>query len=84
LRRRRRGGEGRPDGVVPRHFNVEEERGTGVETHVDDAVEGAWWRRTWRRWRRSGHRQVCGKEITGLGFRGSGTLKKKNSCDRRG
>jgi hypothetical protein len=36
----------------------------------------------WRQKRRSRERQrVCGREIIGLGFRGSGTLKKKNSSD---
>jgi hypothetical protein len=38
---------------------------------------GTWWRRT----RRSVHQWVCGMEMKGLGFRGSGTLKKKNSSD---
>jgi hypothetical protein len=31
--------------------------------------------------RRSGDQRVCGGEMTGLGFRGSGTHKKKNSSD---
>jgi hypothetical protein len=81
-----RGGEGRADGAVPGRFNVEEERGThveeerdaGVEAHAEDTEEGARWRRTWRR---SGHRWVCGEEMTGLVFRGLGTLKKKNSSN---
>jgi hypothetical protein len=40
--------------------------------------EGTQWRQTQRR---SGRRWVCGKEMTGLGFRGSDTLKKKDSSD---
>jgi hypothetical protein len=44
----------------------------------EDAEEGARWRRTQRR---SGHRWVCGGEMIGLGFKGLGTLKKKNSSD---
>jgi hypothetical protein len=47
--------------------------------------EASTWRRskvsTQRTRRRSGHRRVCGGEMIGLGFRGSGTLKKKNSSD---
>jgi hypothetical protein len=31
--------------------------------------------------RRSGRRRVCGGKMTGLTFRGLGTLKKKNSSD---
>jgi hypothetical protein len=31
--------------------------------------------------RRSGRQWVCGREMKGLGFRGSDTLKKKNSSD---
>jgi hypothetical protein len=54
---------------------VEEERGVGVEAHAE---EDAWRRRTRRR---SERRWVCGGEMIGLGFRGSGTLKKKNSSD---
>jgi hypothetical protein len=80
------GGEGRVDGAVLGCINVEEEwgigvdeeRGAGMETHAEDAEEGAWWR--WTR-RKSGHRWVYGGEMKGLGFRGSGTLKKKNSSD---
>jgi hypothetical protein len=49
-----------------------------VEAHVEDMEQDAQWRCTRRR---SGHRWVCGREITGLGFRGSRTLKKKNSND---
>jgi hypothetical protein len=43
-----RDGEGRADGAVPGHFDV--------EAHAEDAVKGArwrWTRRSWRRW-------VCG------------------------
>jgi hypothetical protein len=72
-------GEGRADGAVLRHFNMEEERGADVEAHAEDMEEGAWWRRTRRR---SGRQWVCDKEMKGLWFRGSGTLKKKNSSDR--
>jgi hypothetical protein len=35
------GGEGLVDDAVPWRFDVEEERGTGVEAHVEDAEEGA-------------------------------------------
>jgi hypothetical protein len=49
-----------------------------MEAHAEDAEEGLQWRRMQRR---SGHRQMCDGEIKGLGFRGSGTLKKKNSSD---
>jgi hypothetical protein len=52
--------------------HTEEERGTDVE-----AVAVAL-RHTWRR---SEHRWVCDREMTGLGFRGSGTLRKKNSSN---
>jgi hypothetical protein len=31
-------------------------QGGSSEAHKEDAVEGAWWRRAWRTWRRSGHR----------------------------
>jgi hypothetical protein len=55
--------------------HMKEERGAGVEAGSTAS------RQTWRR---SGHRQVCGGEMIGLGFRGSGTLKKKNSSDGRG
>jgi hypothetical protein len=34
--------------------------------------------------RRSGRRWVCGGGMTGLGFRGPGTLEKKNNSDERG
>jgi hypothetical protein len=37
-------GEGRADGAVLRHFNMEEERGTDVEAHAEDMEEGARWR----------------------------------------
>jgi hypothetical protein len=90
----RRGGEGQMDGAIPGRFDVEEERGasveeergagveaergTGVEAHTEDTEEGARWRWTQRRSRR---RWVCGGEMKGLGFRGKGTLKKKNSSD---
>jgi hypothetical protein len=57
---------------------VEEQRGVGMEAHTKDTEEGAQWRRTRRR---SERRWVCGGEMKGLGFRGSGTLKKKNSRD---
>jgi hypothetical protein len=76
------GGEGQEGGgMIP---TVEEERGPdsgggghgGREVEADADAEGAWYRRT--RWR-SGLRQVCDGEIAWLGFRGSGTLKKKNS-----
>jgi hypothetical protein len=58
---------------VPGRFNVEEERGadveeeqgTGVEAHAKDVMEGAW-----RTRRRSRRQRVCGREITGLEFRG--------------
>jgi hypothetical protein len=48
-----------------------------VEPHKEDVEEGAW-RRMWRRIR---HRWLCDREMKGLGLRGSGTLKKKNSRD---
>jgi hypothetical protein len=34
-------GEGRADGVVPRHFDVEEEQAVGIEAHAveEDAEE---------------------------------------------
>jgi hypothetical protein len=72
----RAGGEGRADSTVPGRFDVEDEWGAGVEAHTE---EGAQWRRTRRR---SGRQQMCGGEMTGLGFMGSDTLKKKNSSDR--
>jgi hypothetical protein len=62
--------------VVPGCFDVEEERGAGVEAHVE---EGA---RCMQTRMRSGRRWVCGGEIKRLGLRGSSTLKKKNSSDR--
>jgi hypothetical protein len=74
------GGEGQADGAVPKRFVVEEERSTNVEAHAE---EGTRWRHTGRKHWRSGHRQVCGGEIIGLGFMGSGTLKKKNISDGR-
>jgi hypothetical protein len=82
----RRNGEGRADSAVPRCFDVEEEqgngmeeeRGTGVEVHAEDAEEGMQWRRMRRRSRR---RRVCGGEMTWLWFGGSSILKKKNSSD---
>jgi hypothetical protein len=55
--------------------HAEEEQGTSVE-----AVGAT----SWRTRRRRGHRRVCGGEMIGFGFRGSGTLKKKNSSDERG
>jgi hypothetical protein len=67
-----RDSEGRVDDAVP---------GSGGEGQVDNAIEGARWRRTRQRSRR---RWACGEEMTGLGFRSSGTLKKKNNSDRRG
>jgi hypothetical protein len=51
-----RGGEGRADDVVPVCFDVEEERGAGVEAHMEDAEEGMWGRRMHRTRRRSGSR----------------------------
>jgi hypothetical protein len=80
-------GEGRADGAVPGHFDIEEEwgagveeqRGIGVEAHAKDTEEGAWWRRTWRR---SEHRRVCDGEMKVLEFRCSGILKKKNSSNK--
>jgi hypothetical protein len=70
--------------VVPRCFDVEEERGAGVEeeragveAHAEDAEEGTRWRRTQRMQRRSGHQWLCGKEMTGLGFRGLAHLKRR-------
>jgi hypothetical protein len=53
------------DGGHAMEVHAEEERGTGVE------VVGVASRQMRRR---SGHRRVCGGEMTGLGFRGSGTL----------
>jgi hypothetical protein len=47
---------------------------------VEDTQEGARWRRTQRR---SKHRWVFCGEMKQLGFRGSCTLKKKNSSDER-
>jgi hypothetical protein len=81
-----RDGGGRADSAVPGHFDVEEERGagveeqrdTGVEAHTEDMEEGTWWRWMWTR-SRSERRQLCGGKMKGLWFRGSGTLKKKNS-----
>jgi hypothetical protein len=55
-----------------------EQRGTGVEAHAEDVEEGMRWRRTQRR---SGRWRVCGREMKGLGFRSSDTLKKKNSSN---
>jgi hypothetical protein len=63
-----------------------------------DLDGGTRWRHTWRRskvpaWRRSTRRRadtedewapVGGGEMIGLGFRGSDTLKKKNSSNRWG
>jgi hypothetical protein len=72
------GGEGRADDVVPQRFDVEEERGADVEAHTEDAEDGARWR--WTR-SRSRHRWVCGGKMKGLGFRCSGTLKKKKNSD---
>jgi hypothetical protein len=40
----------------------------------EDVEEGAWW---WWTRRRSGHHRVCGRLMTGLGFRGLGTLKRR-------
>jgi hypothetical protein len=48
------------------------------EVHVEGMEEGTQWRQTRRR---SGRRWVCGKEMTRLWFRGSNTLKKKDSSD---
>jgi hypothetical protein len=70
-----RGGKGLAIGTVPLRFDMEEEQGADVEAH---AVEGARWRQTRRR---SGHRRVCGGEMKGLGFRGSDTIKYKNSSN---
>jgi hypothetical protein len=67
------GDEGRADGAVPRRFDVEEERGAVVEAHVEEVARWRWTRRTRRR--------VCGGEMTGLPFRSSDTLKKKNSSN---
>jgi hypothetical protein len=39
-----RGGEGRMDDAVLESFDVEEERGTGLEVHLEDAEEGLLWR----------------------------------------
>jgi hypothetical protein len=60
-------------GAVPGHFDVEEERGANVEAHMEGTRR--------RQKRRSGRWRVCDGEMTGLGFRGSGTLKKKNGSD---
>jgi hypothetical protein len=76
-----RDGEGRVNGAVPGPFDVEEERdtgmeeerGTGVEAHMEEGMQWRWTRRT--------RMTVCGGEMTGLGFRGLGTLKKKNSSN---
>jgi hypothetical protein len=43
-----RGGEGRADGAVPKCFDVEDERGAGMEAHAEDVKEertpaGVWW-----------------------------------------
>jgi hypothetical protein len=55
--------------------------GRGGEGRADGAVEGTRWRPTRRtRWK-SGRQWVCGEEMTGLGFKGSDTLKNKNSSD---
>jgi hypothetical protein len=40
-----------------------------VEVHAEDTKEGTMWRSECQR--------VCGEEMKGFGFRGSGTLKKK-------
>jgi hypothetical protein len=40
----RHGGYGQADGVIPECFDVEEERGIGVEVHVEDVEEGTRWR----------------------------------------
>jgi hypothetical protein len=68
-------------GVEEWGTSMEEEWGAGVETCIEDVEEGMWSRRTRRMWRRSGCRQVFSGEMIGLGFRGSGTLKKKNSSN---
>jgi hypothetical protein len=81
-----RGSEGRADDVVLRPFDVEQERttdmgaerGASVEAYVEDTKEGVQWR--WMQMRR-GRWWVCGGKMTGLGFRGSNTIKKKNSSD---
>jgi hypothetical protein len=73
-RRARRRSEARGlnlDGGRTVEVHVEEERGVGVEA-IGVAL---------RQTGRSGRRRVCGGEMTWLGFRGSGTLKKKNSSD---
>jgi hypothetical protein len=49
-------------------------RGGGARHTAWTSTAGMRWRRTWRR---SRHRWVCGGEMIGLGFRGSGTLKKR-------
>jgi hypothetical protein len=79
--------EGRADDVVPGRFDVEQERGTSVEEvqgtsveeHAYDVEEGTRWRQMLRR---SGHQRVCGREMKGLGFRGSGTHENKNSSNQ--
>jgi hypothetical protein len=55
---------------------LKEEQGVVEEAHVEDTEEGTLLRRTWRTQRR-----VFDREMTGLGFRGSGTLKQTNSSD---
>jgi hypothetical protein len=56
--------------LVAMRLDVEEEQSVSLEAHAE---EGTWWRWTWRR--------VHGGEMRGLGFRGSGIIKKKNSSD---
>jgi hypothetical protein len=76
--------------VVPRHDVEGRVDSAAVKARQMARFSGAsTWRRSeapaWRRMRRTrrrnGHRLVCGGKITGLGFRGSSTLKKKNSSD---
>jgi hypothetical protein len=67
-----RGGEGWVDDAVLGRFDVEEERGVGVEAHAEDVEEGAWWRRTRKRSRR---RRVCDRKIKGYGLGAQAYLK---------
>jgi hypothetical protein len=57
--------EGRADGVVPGRFDVKEERDVGMEEQRYAGVEA----------------HAEDGEMKVLGFRGSDTLKKKNSSD---
>jgi hypothetical protein len=76
--------EERSAGVMEeeRGADVEDERGVSVEVHMEDVEEGRQRGGLTMEGGRRGGAGVgrCG-EKTGLGFRGSGALKKKNSSN---